>query len=646
MELKVTGKHLDTTPLRKRLTQGEAMVDRPRIILPRSYEGLDISALHYEMRAVSEKETMVRRALEKNLDNERLILTWTVTAEFTAVAGMLKLTVIGIDSSGAEIIKITSDGVSVKPDPEGEWTAPPPDVIGDAINQMTVIQAAVNNSKDQAVAAADRAEQASKKNPYIGGNGNWYVWNGTAYVDSGVGATGPQGAKGDQGNIGPRGPKGDPGAPLHVAGSYPTAEALEAAHPAGDGDNAYLVAGAVYVWDGTAWIPASISIPTQVIPCDCVYDAPAHTFRLNRKDTSQELRDGVELQFVPPAGYTRGDLIEVEGQAFELAYAGSIADIQTGAWLADRPCKLCLSSRGGLNSKLYLYGGHYLPQYRRTHKNCLINGDFRRPVNQRRLNVYTDGYGIDGWYQAHGRLTLGADGAVAKLENTDTANGRNCFVQKVAPKEILGHTWTYSIACKNLVGELRASVYGHNQIAINGKPMTSDGITSITFSVDKDAEITEFRVHWLLSPGGSCTPIAAKLEDGTDSTLWLDLLDQPDFDRELRRCQQYLFPLPEDGYMSGWINQSKTIIHIPFYPILSMRTAPRLILPEELPLYIDCNGVRKMLTLGGNVTRISISGCHIALTIDNAGGGFEQMGSHACGLYYSKTARAYLSCEP
>lgn len=302
---------------------------------------------------------------------------------------------------------------------------------------------------------------------------------------------------------------------------------------------------------------------------------------------------------------------------------------------------------GGLIGKLYLYGGHYLPQYRRSGRNRLINGDFRRAVNQRGQTTYTGGYSIDGWYQSNGRLTIGADGAVAKLENTDATNGRNCFVQKLEPGEILGRTWTYSIACKNLVGELWASAYGQNaQINVTGAPMTSDGITSVTFSVDKDAEITEFRVHWLLSPGGSCTPVAAKLEEGTESTLWLDLLEPPDYDGALRRCQQYLYPLPADGYMGGWVNQSKTAVHIPFYPILSMRSAPKLVLPEEPPLYIDCNGVRKALTLGGNLAGVRVVGHHVALDIDNAGGDFEQMGSHACGLWYLKGAKAYLSCEP
>ena len=64
MELRVTNKIMDTNPIKRRLTQGEAMVDRPRIILHQNYEGLDLGPLNYEIRAVSDKETMVRRPLE------------------------------------------------------------------------------------------------------------------------------------------------------------------------------------------------------------------------------------------------------------------------------------------------------------------------------------------------------------------------------------------------------------------------------------------------------------------------------------------------------------------------------------------------------------------------------------------------------
>jgi hypothetical protein len=60
----------------------------------------------------------------------------------------------------------------------------------------------------EAVAAADRAEQATVHTPTIGSNGNWYVWDQAAgkYVDSGVSAQqGPKGDKGDPGATGERG---------------------------------------------------------------------------------------------------------------------------------------------------------------------------------------------------------------------------------------------------------------------------------------------------------------------------------------------------------------------------------------------------------------------------------------------------------
>lgn len=61
------------------------------------------------------------------------------------------------------------------------------------------------------------------RTPYVGESLNWMVWDSEteSYVDSGVGAvgpqgetggTGPQGPKGDTGNTGPQGPTGDTGA--------------------------------------------------------------------------------------------------------------------------------------------------------------------------------------------------------------------------------------------------------------------------------------------------------------------------------------------------------------------------------------------------------------------------------------------------
>ena len=78
----------------------------------------------------------------------------------------------------------------------------------------SVLEAAIDAANEAAAAANEAAEsatQAAGRNPYIGDNDHWYVWDGEAgeFVDTGVSAIGPQGATGPQG---PQGPKGDTGA--------------------------------------------------------------------------------------------------------------------------------------------------------------------------------------------------------------------------------------------------------------------------------------------------------------------------------------------------------------------------------------------------------------------------------------------------
>lgn len=91
------------------------------------------------------------------------------------------------------------------------------------------------STANKAKSTAEEALTAAAKAPYIGSNGNWYVWDGTAkaYKDTTVAATGPQGPqgakgadgaagatgaqgpkgdKGDKGDTGPQGPKGATGA--------------------------------------------------------------------------------------------------------------------------------------------------------------------------------------------------------------------------------------------------------------------------------------------------------------------------------------------------------------------------------------------------------------------------------------------------
>lgn len=51
------------------------------------------------------------------------------------------------------------------------------------------------------------------KPPYIGENNNWYIWNGSIYIDSGVSAQGKDGKKGEKGDKGDQGERGWTGTP-------------------------------------------------------------------------------------------------------------------------------------------------------------------------------------------------------------------------------------------------------------------------------------------------------------------------------------------------------------------------------------------------------------------------------------------------
>lgn len=53
--------------------------------------------------------------------------------------------------------------------------------------------------------------KGDSRSPIIGDNGNWHVWDGKDYIDTGVAAQGPVGADGPAGADGAIGPKGDKG---------------------------------------------------------------------------------------------------------------------------------------------------------------------------------------------------------------------------------------------------------------------------------------------------------------------------------------------------------------------------------------------------------------------------------------------------
>ena len=254
--------------------------------------------------------------------------------------------------------------------------------------------------------AAEMEANIDNAAPYIGENGNWFRWNVAqrAYEDTGSpargekgeqgeqgpqgpegeqgetgpqgprgvpgpkgesGEAGPKGEKGDRGEPGPQGPKGDTGDPIHVAGSYSSVAELEAAHPQGDGGNAYLVEGMLYIWDKTAWQKTNFSSLTPedqakvdhlpedtaaaleskadvadlarklLVPCDCIYEDGTHA--ITKQSAKQHTGAQYTIVMVPTHDYTAGDAVTIAGEAVAVKYQASDAAVQTGAWLAGRP---------------------------------------------------------------------------------------------------------------------------------------------------------------------------------------------------------------------------------------------------------------------------------------------------------------------
>lgn len=147
------------------------------------------------------------------------VVTVPVATQLLAVAGVVfaQVDVYGA-ATGAAAEKLATFRLAIEVAPSVYPDAPI--ISSDYFNILTAKVA-------EAVAAADRAEQATVYTPTIGSNGNWYVWDQAAgkYVDSGVSAQqGPKGDKGDPGAtgpIGPQGPQGPRGYPASVNGVTP-----------------------------------------------------------------------------------------------------------------------------------------------------------------------------------------------------------------------------------------------------------------------------------------------------------------------------------------------------------------------------------------------------------------------------------------
>ena len=188
-------KYIDTANIKHLLGAGEKNADKIQIAVDRYYHQTDLSDCLFTLRAVNSCGGLVMQNLEKETTENQIILTWTITEDFTAVSGELL----------PEIVGQKDDTVVIK------YEMTPMVVRNSILEQYKGGIDAIDKALREMQSILSQAEQLIAKMPIIKG-GTWWLYDIATgdYVDSGYPA---QGDKGDTGEAGATGEKGDPGEP-------------------------------------------------------------------------------------------------------------------------------------------------------------------------------------------------------------------------------------------------------------------------------------------------------------------------------------------------------------------------------------------------------------------------------------------------
>ena len=208
-------KYIDTANIKHLLGAGEKNADKIQIAVDRYYHQTDLSDCLFTLRAVNSGGGLVMQNLEKEVTESQIILTWTITEDFTAVSGQLLPEIVG-QKDDTVVIKYEMTPMIVRNSILEQYNGGI-DAIDKALREMQSILA--------------QAEQLIAKAPIIQ-NGTWWLYDAATgvYQDS------EQPAKGDKGDKGETGEKGDPGKQGKTGAK---GEKGDAGTPGKDGVNGY-----------------------------------------------------------------------------------------------------------------------------------------------------------------------------------------------------------------------------------------------------------------------------------------------------------------------------------------------------------------------------------------------------------------------
>lgn len=199
MYINSKNKQLQLEPLRGIITQGEKLSDTVTFALPNMYGSLTLSSLGWSIRAASEKNTLATASLTVSVMDDKCLLSWEVSSDFTAVSGALSLMLVGTDGDGKIVIKFPGDSpIWVRDSETGEYS-PPEDAIENALNGLQSAEEALQNAIEALLRigvnlkilgwySTLEALQSGVTNPSPGdiyGVGDptvLYVWTGSAWT--------------------------------------------------------------------------------------------------------------------------------------------------------------------------------------------------------------------------------------------------------------------------------------------------------------------------------------------------------------------------------------------------------------------------------------------------------------------------------
>ena len=240
-------KYIDTANIRHLLGAGEKNADKIQIAVDRYYHQMDLSACLFTLRAVNSGGGLVMQNLEKEVTESQIILTWTITEDFTAVPGQLLPEIVG-QQDDTVVIKYEMTPMVVRNSILEQYKGGI-DAIDKALREMQSILA--------------QAEQLIAKMPIIK-NGTWWIYDATTgnYQDSGQSAKGDNGTPGKDGTDGINGKDGADGySPIATVAETDTGATITITDKNGtttatvkNGTNAETALWGDYTpgWDGSA----------------------------------------------------------------------------------------------------------------------------------------------------------------------------------------------------------------------------------------------------------------------------------------------------------------------------------------------------------------------------------------------------------